>query len=68
MTSCTSTPSEPDLYWTSFPDPIDSEGNSVLGFDEINETVLVPLWYWKKIINYVINTENNINVLQNLRD
>ena len=38
------------------PDPI-VNGESVVVYDESTDTVSMPLWYWKKIVRYIIDTQ-----------
>lgn len=37
-------------------DPI-VNGESVVVYDESTDTVSMPLWYWKKIVRYIIDTQ-----------
>lgn len=41
---------------TVVPDPI-VNGESVVVYDESTNTVSMPLWYWKKIVRYIIDTQ-----------
>ena len=38
------------------PDPI-VNGESVVVYDESTDTISMPLWYWKKIVRYIIDTQ-----------
>ncbi len=52
--SCTSSPTvEPT--GAQIPDPI-VDGESVVTIDEETEIVSMPLWYWKKIVRFMIDT------------
>lgn len=61
LTSCKSTQKvqnvQPIQIETHFPDPYDENGNAIVQFD--GETVSMPLWYWIKISEYVIDVETN---------
>ena len=46
---------DPALTFPYFPDPLDAEGNPIPVQDGRN--VVVPLWYWIKITEYVIDVE-----------
>lgn len=48
------------IEWTPFPSPV-IDGESVVKLNE--ETVSMPLWYWKKIVAYVSDVETNISIL-----
>ena len=39
------------------PDPYDAEGNLVWVYDAEKDTVTVPYWYWEKIVDYWIDTQ-----------
>lgn len=43
------------------PDPIAEDGTQIVNYNEETDTVSMPLWYWKSIVNYIIfispNTE-----------
>lgn len=58
--SCITTRSEKSdsVPFVASPDPLDSEGNSVVTFDAQTDTVIVPLWYWKKLVEYVQDTQD----------
>lgn len=43
-----------------FPNPVIS-GESVIKYDDITNTVSMPLWYWLSITDYVIEIEENLN-------
>lgn len=61
LTSCKSTQKvqnvQPIQIETHFPAPYDENGNAIVQFD--GETVTMPLWYWLKITEYVIDVETN---------
>lgn len=59
LTSCQSYPIDAnELYWPPFPDP-----QGVVKHDLTTDTVSMPLWYWIDVTNYVIEIEQNIEVL-----
>lgn len=65
--SCQTLPKEfTDLEWTLFPDP-NVNGECVVEYLENLKKVQMPLWYWKKITEYVIDTEANIEILEKLK-
>lgn len=43
---------------TEFPQPFDENGKAIVTLEN-NETVTMPLWYWLKITEYVIDVEAN---------
>lgn len=56
LTSCTSTrPSDMPHFMP--PDPYDAEGKLVWQYDAEKDAVTVPYWYWEKIIDYFIDTQ-----------
>lgn len=63
LTSCRTVPKESSLNWSSFPSPYDAEGVAVVTYND-NDTVTMPMWYWRKIVNYVVDTETNIKILE----
>ena len=46
---------DPALSFPCFPDPLDAEGNAIPVLD--GQSVVVPLWYWVKVTEYVIEVE-----------
>lgn len=60
-TSCKSTQTEnqikPVQVETHFPSPYDENGNAIVTIN--NDAVSMPLWYWLKITEYVIDVETN---------
>ena len=61
FSSCTSIHKESkvdQLVWATFPDPI-----GMVTRDKATNTVSMPYSYWKRIENYVIETEKNIEIL-----
>lgn len=48
-----------------FPSPFDQNGNAIVKLE--GDTVTMPLWYWLKITEYVIDVESNkeLQELQN---
>lgn len=66
LISCQTLPKEKiEIEWSTFPDPIE-DGISVVVYDEENDKVTMPFTYWQKIVKYVIDTEKNIEILENL--
>lgn len=53
---------KPIQIQTAFPRPYDEDGNAVVMLD--GDTVSMPLWYWLKITDYVIDTEANKALLE----
>lgn len=39
-----------------FPEPYDSDGNLIVIYNDADDTVTMPLWYWKKIVTYAVYT------------
>lgn len=54
LTSCTSTRTKK----INVPDSI-VNGESVVKIDVLTNTVSMPYWYWKDIVEYIIVTEEN---------
>lgn len=52
LTSCASSPKNEG---PKIPDPM-VNGVSVVVYDETTNYVSMPLWYWKKIVRYFIDT------------
>lgn len=52
-----STEINPPQIETHFPNPYDENGSAIVSLD--GETVSMPLWYWLKITEYVIDVETN---------
>ena len=44
------------------PDPIQKDGTSAVILDEETETVSMPMWYWRKIVNYIIDTQAALKI------
>lgn len=40
-----------------FPEPKDENGNIIIFYDEENDTVTMPLWYWKKIVRFAVDAK-----------
>lgn len=40
------------------PDPLREDGTSVVTYNEDTDTVAMPLWYWKKLVRYIIDTQD----------
>lgn len=56
LTSCISVPKNNIAV---IPDPIKEDGTSCVTFHEDeaeDDQVHMPLWYWKKIVRYIIDT------------
>lgn len=60
LTCCTSTPKNESMAIPTLPpDPITSDGTCIVIYDEKTDTVTLPLWYWKKIVRYMVDTQTN---------
>jgi len=57
---------DPSLTFPYFPDPIDGEGKPIPILT--GQDVMVPLWYWKKIAEYVIEVEKTREVYEAWRN
>jgi hypothetical protein len=60
VSACSTAPAkievvDPALAFPYFPDPLDAVGNPVP--ELIDQTVMIPVWYWIKITEYVIEVE-----------
>ena len=62
-TSCTSSPKKNKTVITA-PDPVDANGELVIKTLHKNDVFLVPedgvylpAWYWRKVFNYIVNTQ-----------
>gem|GEM_PF-1858048 len=63
LTCCTSTQKRSgDVPYVVVPDPIQKDGISAVIFDAETETVSMPLWYWRKIVNYIIDTQAALKI------
>lgn len=63
FTSCKSTKNvTPVQIKGHFPSPYNEDGESVV-ISVSNQTVQMPLWYWLKIIDWEIDVETNIELL-----
>ena len=51
------------IIFPAFPAPVDKDGNTFIVFDEEKQSVTMPFWYWKKIVFYVLETENAIKAI-----
>jgi len=58
------------VYFPAFPYPdddvvipLDADKNIVINSGASIEYVMLPYWYWKLIIEYVIDTENAVDAL-----
>lgn len=61
LTSCRTSQSvavKPMQITAEFPSPYDDEGKPVVSL-QTDGTVVMPLWYWLKITEYVIDVEAN---------
>jgi hypothetical protein len=48
-------PPDPGLEFPRFPDPFGADGEAIPVLE--GEEVTLPLWYWKKITEYVVDVE-----------
>jgi hypothetical protein len=60
VSTCSTTPVKnevngPALSFPLFPDPLDQEGKPIP--IQEGKNIIVPLWYWIKITEYVIEVE-----------
>ena len=53
---------DPALRFPYFPDPLDADGKPIPA--HVGENVVVPLWYWIKIAEYVIEVEKTREVYE----
>jgi hypothetical protein len=53
---------DPGLSFPAFPDPIGTDGNTIPVLE--GETVQVPLWYWTKIVEYVVEVEKTRKIYE----
>ena len=56
LLSCTTTKQPEIKTAVVFPDPVQSDGTCVVKYDASTDTVSMPLWYWKKIVRYAVDT------------
>lgn len=54
LISCTSTPNRTKI---APPDPIDANGNSIVTYDPITNSVTMPYLYWEQLVNYIMATQ-----------
>ena len=57
LTSCQSSKVNPKSEAPQFPEPYDTEGNLIVTYDVNTDKVSMPLWYWKKIVRYVVDVQ-----------
>lgn len=65
-TSCTSCPKENEIALPAFPtvpSPI-RDNVPVVSFDIETEVVSMPMWYWRELTTYMIETEAAIERLK----
>ena len=60
VSNCSTTPAktevvDPALTFPFFPDPLDGDGKPILS--QIDGNVILPMWYWLKIVEYVVDTK-----------
>lgn len=66
LISCTSCPKENEIALPQFPtvpSPM-KDGVPALSFDIETDIVSMPMWYWKQLTNYMIETEAAIERLK----
>lgn len=59
LTSCTTTrtvESKPVPQYYP-PDPYTADGELVWTYDKETDSVTMPWWYWKKVYDYIVNTQ-----------
>lgn len=47
------------------PDPVDESGQSIVVYDESADIVKMPLWYWEKLTDYIIDTQAVQEIYEN---
>jgi len=65
LASCTTTPkSKPAALHVTPPDPYDADGVLVIKalhegeiFTTPEDGVYLPYWYWRKVFNYIVDTQ-----------
>lgn len=63
LTCCTSTQKRNgDVPYVVVPDPIQKDGTSAVILDAETDTVSMPMWYWRKIVNYIIDTQAALKI------
>ena len=63
LTCCTSTRKRSgDVPYVVVPDPIQKDGTSAVILDTETDTVSMPMWYWRKIVNYIIDTQAALKI------
>ena len=63
LTCCTSTQKRRgDVPYVTVPDPIQKDGTSAVVLDAETDTVSMPMWYWRKIVNYIIDTQTALKI------
>lgn len=66
LISCKTLPNtvvNPIQIETAFPSPYDENGKAIVTFEN-DGNVKMPLWYWLKITEYVIETDANMRLAQ----
>jgi hypothetical protein len=71
VSTCSTTPPrietiDPGLSFPVFPDPIGEDGKAIPVLD--GETVKVPLWYWSKIAEYMVEVEKAREIYEGWQD
>lgn len=56
------------IYFPTFPSPTDENGNTIPQYDEENQIVKLPYWYWLQIVDYVTDTETAVTILQSVKE
>lgn len=56
-----------DLNWTDVPSPVDVNGNVAIEYDGQHKKVLVDEWFWFRLMDYIIDTEANKDLLNTKR-
>jgi len=57
---------DPRLSFPVFPDPLGADGNNIPVRE--GDTVKVPLWYWLKITEYVVEIEKTKEMYEAWRE
>lgn len=53
-----------NVYIPSFPSPVDNDGNYIAVLDEDAESVVIPYWYWMRIVKYALQVEAAADVIE----
>jgi hypothetical protein len=54
LISCTTSPKNSAVV----PDPFQEDGTPIVSYDKEADEVRMPLWYWKKIVRYIVDAKD----------